>query len=64
MVFSDHRHQLRHLTLLLEYLHNFNGAFVSYLVGNLHVSLLVRHYPSKLPNQLDYPLENIHSILV
>ena len=41
---QHHRHQLRHFTLLLVYLHDLNDAFVSYLVllvvGQLQVSLL------------------------
>ena len=41
---QHHRHQLRHFTLLLDYLHDLNDAFVSYLVllvvGQLQVSLL------------------------
>ena len=42
--YQHHRHQLRHFNLLLDYLHDLNDAFVSYLVllvvGQLQVSLL------------------------
>ena len=61
---QHHRHQLRHFTLLLDYLHDLNVVFVSYPVGHLQVNLLVCHHPSQLSYQLDHPLGNIHSLLV